>query len=319
MTRNFILDNIRGIAIILVVISHFYVNKDYMGVELLGSYFPQIEFISNLGLIGVDLFFFLSGYLIYNKIQEQNFKEFIIKRIFRIYPIYIFTILLIFIFSININNLILYLINLSMLQDIFHVKNLNPVFWTLLIEIKFYIIIAVIFMLLKKLQLVEYFIYIPFVFIFLNIFLILTIDRGSILLAYFPMFFIVVYLLKLNIKLSIILIISELINIYLTYHSYYVELFIAVLLFIIIYYKNILNFDFLKVLAKVSYSYYLIHTIIGYYMLHLLLQFISNVYVVFFIIIPFVSISIFYLSYILYSFIEKPFINYGYRLTKRLK
>jgi len=43
-----------------------------------------------------------------------------------------------------------YLINILMLQDIFSIDLINGVYWSLLIEVKFYIIIPFIFVINKK-------------------------------------------------------------------------------------------------------------------------------------------------------------------------
>lgn len=85
MNRLRELDFLRGIAIVLVLLRHRYI----------------CQFTENIGWIGVDLFFVLSGFLVsgllfkefkvYGNIQP---KRFLIRRGFKIYPIYyIFNIL----------------------------------------------------------------------------------------------------------------------------------------------------------------------------------------------------------------------------------
>jgi peptidoglycan/LPS O-acetylase OafA/YrhL len=73
------LDFLRGIAIILVLIRHI----------------PFFTFTQNMGWIGVDLFFVLSGFLVsgllfkeYLKFGNIRPKLFLIRRGFKIYPIY---------------------------------------------------------------------------------------------------------------------------------------------------------------------------------------------------------------------------------------
>lgn len=70
------LDGVRAIAVILVMLFHFY---------------PQG--ILQIGWVGVDLFFVLSGFLITNilikyKDREHYFKSFYMRRVIRIFPIY---------------------------------------------------------------------------------------------------------------------------------------------------------------------------------------------------------------------------------------
>jgi len=85
------LDHLRAIAIIFVMIYHYY-----------GNGFPAwLEPIKSIGWTGVDLFFVLSGYLIgYQLLKEYktssgiNFKRFYLKRFFRIIPAYIAVLLM---------------------------------------------------------------------------------------------------------------------------------------------------------------------------------------------------------------------------------
>jgi len=79
MSRLKELDFLRGIAIILVLLRHI----------------PLFTFTHNIGWIGVDLFFVLSGFLVsgllfkeYLKFGDIRPKLFLIRRGFKIYPIY---------------------------------------------------------------------------------------------------------------------------------------------------------------------------------------------------------------------------------------
>jgi peptidoglycan/LPS O-acetylase OafA/YrhL len=76
------IDFLRGIAIILVLFRHK----------------PLFDFTVNMGWIGVDLFFVLSGFLVsgllfneYIKYGNINATRFLIRRGFKIYPIYYLT------------------------------------------------------------------------------------------------------------------------------------------------------------------------------------------------------------------------------------
>ena len=94
--KLFGLDHLRAFAIIIVFVFHY------------GRLFPHPEWtnaISRFGWTGVDLFFVLSGYLIaaqlFKKIggnEKITFKEFFIKRFFRIIPAYLFVAMLYFSF-----------------------------------------------------------------------------------------------------------------------------------------------------------------------------------------------------------------------------
>src|ERR1700754_2595070 len=82
MVRLRELDFLRGIAIILVLMRHI----------------PLSSYTTNLGWIGVDLFFVLSGFLVsgllfkeYMRYGKINPGRFLIQRGFKIYPIYFLT------------------------------------------------------------------------------------------------------------------------------------------------------------------------------------------------------------------------------------
>ena len=86
------LDGIRGFAVGLVLLEHFWPNVGYWRVAL-----P----FTDIGWIGVDLFFVLSGFLITgilvdNVERPDYFRRFYVRRAFRIFPLYYAFLILIF-------------------------------------------------------------------------------------------------------------------------------------------------------------------------------------------------------------------------------
>ncbi len=89
-SRVFLLDVLRGIAILLVVISHNPVFTEFR--PLL---YRLYALLASIGWVGVDLFFILSGYLVgglllkeYKNHQTIRVGHFILRRMFKIWPVY---------------------------------------------------------------------------------------------------------------------------------------------------------------------------------------------------------------------------------------
>lgn len=86
--RMYGLDTLRALAIILVLMCHYVIFV---------SHEPTFGFLSDVGWVGVDLFFVLSGYLIANQIfssiaqqQPWSLKAFYYRRWLRTLPNYLF-------------------------------------------------------------------------------------------------------------------------------------------------------------------------------------------------------------------------------------
>jgi peptidoglycan/LPS O-acetylase OafA/YrhL len=84
------LDGLRGLAILLVFISHYVGGSGHIHLK---NPWRHIFAISNIGWSGVDLFFVLSGFLIGGILLEARgsphyFRAFYMRRVHRILPIY---------------------------------------------------------------------------------------------------------------------------------------------------------------------------------------------------------------------------------------
>jgi peptidoglycan/LPS O-acetylase OafA/YrhL len=123
------LDVLRGLAIVLVLVSHFY-----------GSLIPftAVLFCANGGVI---LFFFLSGFLM-DRIfaQEPKLIPYVARRGFRILPMYWLSIVAIFLLDgrWTIFNVIS---NALFIAPAVHSPRMSGVYWTLYIEVMFYALV----------------------------------------------------------------------------------------------------------------------------------------------------------------------------------
>ncbi|CAG5012766.1 hypothetical protein DYBT9275_05243 [Dyadobacter sp. CECT 9275] len=138
------LDALRGLAAFGVMLFHFTFNKKTIN--------PSLEF--RYGVSGVDLFFMISGFVIFMSITKiKNRSEFIISRFSRLYPTFwaciIITSSFIFVFENENFNLPQIFFNLSMFPAFFSVEDLDPSYWTLVVELTFYAWIFAVYMIRK--------------------------------------------------------------------------------------------------------------------------------------------------------------------------
>jgi len=138
------LDALRGIAAIMVVVFHYTLGRE--------SY----NSILKLGTTGVDLFFIISGFVIFMSLQHiSGSREFIVNRVARLYPTYwaavTFTFILKILFTLYFANgpefiwLWYYGANLTMFQFYLGVGDLDSTYWTLLLEMLFYIFMLLLY------------------------------------------------------------------------------------------------------------------------------------------------------------------------------
>ncbi|QHI36903.1 hypothetical protein IMCC3317_22730 [Kordia antarctica] len=143
--RFYELDALRGIATVIVVLCHFMLFRED----------AQIGFRLFTNII--DIFFILSGFVIFMTLTKiKSSKDFIINRLARLYPTYwvvvTFTFCLILFhqtFSEDFAHITLsdYLANMTMFQFYIGYADLDGPYWTLIIEMLFYIVMLIIFIL----------------------------------------------------------------------------------------------------------------------------------------------------------------------------
>ncbi|QIZ78444.1 acyltransferase family protein [Ferrimonas lipolytica] len=149
------MEGLRGIAVFLVFLVHYssFVEKFTAGISS-----DILSFVMHFGHLGVDLFFVLSGYLIYGSILKGKVfdpTKYVRKRVKRIYPtflcVFIIYIILSFIFPseskipADTYSAILYLIqNLLLLPGLFDIVPMITVSWSLSYEVFYYAIIPLI-------------------------------------------------------------------------------------------------------------------------------------------------------------------------------
>lgn len=158
------LDGLRACAILMVLLYHFISTYQ----DAYGSYYRKIfsELVQRSfhnGWLGVDLFFVLSGYLIFNHLlktqtQPNKFKSYgnyAMKRVLRTFPLY-YAIIVLYVLIIapaftSHLSFFDYFIHLVFLQDYFGANILAPL-WSLATEEKFYLLAPFLVLFLNRLS-----------------------------------------------------------------------------------------------------------------------------------------------------------------------
>ncbi|MCS3409701.1 acyltransferase [Serratia sp. AKBS12] len=147
MKRLELLDYARHFAALMVVLFHYTFNGINNGKVYTIDFIPGLTEITKYGYLGVDLFFMISGYVIFYSAKNRSAAKFAASRVIRLYPAYWFAVIFTATFayflggesmSVNIKTV---LVNLTMLQSMLGVSDVDGVYWTLIFELKFYLLI----------------------------------------------------------------------------------------------------------------------------------------------------------------------------------
>jgi peptidoglycan/LPS O-acetylase OafA/YrhL len=151
------MEGVRGWAVLLVFFVHF--NTAFSKYVISGSpLFHVSEFLGTVGATGVDLFFVISGYLIYGAVirSKFNYRRFLRRRVQRIYPTFLFIFLIYiglwafssdenFKFHGTIGEKAAYITqNLLLMPGIFRVRAMIIVAWSLSYEMFFYLLLPLV-------------------------------------------------------------------------------------------------------------------------------------------------------------------------------
>ncbi len=167
------LDILRFLAALAVVFFH-YTFLNVTEYQTLPTY-PVLSEIFKYGYLGVELFFIISGFVILLTASKKKWQGFVISRIARLYPAFwvavTLTFLSIVLFASDVMQVSFsqYLWNLTMGSEFVGVKNIDPVYWTLQIELKFYFWIVLI-LFFNKIKYIETFIIIWLAFSVLEVY-----------------------------------------------------------------------------------------------------------------------------------------------------
>lgn len=312
------IENLRGIAALMVMFCHIGLLNHYL----------NLSFSVNFQL-GVQLFFAISGFIIpysmyKSKYEIKHFGRFILRRICRIEPPYLISILLIIlVLSLFSNGKV----NFSWVDVLLHFGYLIPffeksqwinhVYWTLAIEFQFYIFVGLFYPLIFNFNK-----YISLLFcfsiLFLNYLNFSSIKDGEMIYHHFQHFSIGVFTFlffsnRLN-KTEYIfgLILYFVLGKFLMSYTHAGISFISSILIIFLNKKT----SFGDFFGSISYSLYITHSItliiFSYFFGYLFssVNLILNVFLL-----TLVSLLCIIIAYIFYLLFEKPFLNYSKQIS----
>lgn len=290
--RFYEIDLLRFLAAMAVVLFHYtfrgFAEGGYNPVE-----YPILSEFSRYGYLGVHLFFIISGFVILLSAMNRSAIKFAISRIVRLYPAFwvgvSISALVIYwygapIFDVNLSQ---YLMNMTMLSGYIGVEHIDGVYWTLLVELKFY---ALIFLLLAlhKIKQIEYFLGAWLLIVFVHVLIPLPKIVAFLLFPeWAPLFisgslFFLIHLKGLNLYRGLLLLCAYFLAIYFSFHeintltsfyntdfSFAIEAIVLTIfyLFFFLIMTNRMSWIRSPMLVKIgilTYPLYLIHQNIGF-------------------------------------------------------
>ncbi|MEV0413215.1 acyltransferase [Streptomyces sp. NPDC050448] len=150
------LDGLRLLAALMVVFHHYVgfggsseaaKNAWAKPVDVV---FPTASWLASYTWTGVEFFFVISGFVICMSSWGRSLGDFFTSRVVRLYPAYWFAVLattaVVTLWPVVLHPLGMkdVLLNLTMLQESFRVGSVDAVYWTLWVEIRFYLLFALV-------------------------------------------------------------------------------------------------------------------------------------------------------------------------------
>ncbi|MCM1968011.1 acyltransferase [Streptomyces sp. G1] len=150
------MDGLRLIAALMVVFHHYVgfgggsTPSENAWTKPVDVVFPTASWLASYTWTGVELFFIISGFVICMSSWGRSLGDFFTSRVIRLYPAYWFAVLattvVVTLWPVVVQPLGAkdVLLNLTMLQEAFKVSSVDAVYWTLWVEIRFYLLFALV-------------------------------------------------------------------------------------------------------------------------------------------------------------------------------
>ncbi|BEV15128.1 acyltransferase [Herbaspirillum sp. DW155] len=160
--RYYDIDVLRFFAAVSVMFLHYLVRGFAEGDNYSPVFYGDAANFVKYNYLAVNLFFMISGFVILMSAENGSAVAFLKSRVTRLYPAYWFcctvSFVLTYLFINQIFTLTLprYIFNLTMLNGFVGIGFVDGVYWTLMVELKFYLLVLIV-LLLGRISKIEYF------------------------------------------------------------------------------------------------------------------------------------------------------------------
>ncbi|WP_406507324.1 acyltransferase family protein [Streptomyces sp. NBC_00212] len=148
-TRLAALDGLRLVAALMVVCYHYLALSRPWGHNP-ATIFPTLHRFAEFGWLGVEVFFLVSGFVICMSVWGRSLGDFAVSRVSRLFPAYWVAVPLTALVVkkwpeiTSIRGWDDVIVNLTMVQAGNNTRNVDDVYWTLFVELKFYVLMAIV-------------------------------------------------------------------------------------------------------------------------------------------------------------------------------
>ena len=312
---------LRGLASLMVCLFHLILGN--------GDLFPSSSFFEqtfSFGYLGVEIFFILSGYVICYSLPAdfnyQHLKTFILKRLLRIEPPYIVSILVIIFLNFlshkitGLPNEIDYLMafsHLAYINNFIPGSYFNVVYWTLGIEFQFYFLIGLLFPLFK----ISKYILLASIILFIAFACLHIPYRIDIIIPFLSYFTLGVllffYKIKMQIPSKLFLLFAFICCLQLYFFQGIAGCVAAIFTVLVLQFWSYTN-KVIRFFSMISYSLYLTHVPVGGKVINLGMRFTESSISKYLLVLLALSTSIGF-AYLFYKFVELPAMNCSKRIA----
>lgn len=145
------IDLLRFVAALMVVFYH-YAFRGHAADGFSPMPYPLLAPLAVYGYLGVMLFFIISGFVILMTASRGSLRRFVVSRVVRLYPAFWFCCTATFVGILTLGaprftaTFRQYLVNMTLLSELARVEPIDGVYWSLFVEIRFYVLVALLLM-----------------------------------------------------------------------------------------------------------------------------------------------------------------------------